>query len=159
MTSEVATVETSVSTIHLSDIAGTKGQMNELRERIAKLEEEAGITSLKEELHALEDVYKRQVSTAVESGLFAEDHYQLINKGRVMTTIHPKELFERYPDIFWRTVKVTKGKTEDLLLWMYEDMGQSKSAAKKSVAAVIEEISSKEQSGENYDLVDLLNGE
>ena len=153
MTTEVATVS-----IHLSEIADTKTKMNELREKIVKLEEEAGITSIREELHNLEDVYKRQISTAVENKLFEEEHYHLVNKGRVMTTIHPKELFERFPDIFWRTCKVTKGKTEDLLLWFFEDQGQSKPSAKKSVSTLIDEISSKEQSGENYDLVDLLEG-
>lgn len=153
------TEETALVSVHLSDIAKTKVQMNELREKIHALEEEHGITALREQLTELESSYKRQIDEAVEVRLFEEDHFKLINKGRVMTTVTPKVLFERYPDIFWRSVKVTKGKVESLLLWMYEDEGQSSSAAKQSVKTIIEEISTKEQSGSSYELIDLLSGD
>ena len=154
MTDEVA-----LTTIHLSDVAETKVQMNELREKIHVLEEKHGITALREELSALESSYKRQIDEAVGIGLLEEDHFQLINKGRVMTVVTPKVLFERFPDIFWSTVKVGKGATEDRLLWLFEGQGQSHPAAKKSVEAIIEEISTKSQSGSNYELVDLLSGD
>ena len=154
MTEEVALV-----TIHLSDIAETKVQMNELHDRIHALEEEHGITALREELSQLESSYKRQIEEAVGNGLLEEDHFKLINKGRVMTVVTPKVLFERYPDIFWRSVKVTKGKVEDLLLWFYEDQGQSSPVAKQSVKTTIDEISTKSQSGSNYELIDLLSGD
>lgn len=153
MTTEVAT------TVSLYDAADTKAKMNELSGRIKVLEEESGITSLREQLHELENTYKRQITEAVEAGLFEQDHLQLINKGRVMTTVTPKVLFERFPDIFWKACKVTKGTTEDLLLWFYQDQGQGLPAAKQSVKQTIEEISTKSQSGSNYELVDLLNGE
>ena len=153
MTTEVAT------TVSLYDAADTKAKMNELSGRIKVLEEESGITSLREQLHELENTYKRQITEAIEAGLFEQDHLQLINKGRVMTTVTPKVLFERFPDIFWKACKVTKGTTEDLLLWFYQDQGQGLPAAKQSVKQTIEEISTKSQSGSNYELVDLLNGE
>lgn len=154
MTEEVAVVSVS-----LYDAADTKTKMNELKERIHILEEESGITVLKAELDELENTYKRQIAEAVDAGLFEQDHLQLINKGRVMTVVTPKALFERFPDLFWKACKVGKGATEDLLLWLYQDQGQSLPAAKQSVKATIEEISTKSQSGSNYELVDLLNGE
>ena len=154
MTEEVAVVSVS-----LYDAADTKTKMNELKERIHILEEESGITVLKAELDELENTYKRQIAEAVDAGLFEQDHLQLINKGRVMTVVTPKALFERFPDLFWKACKVGKGATEDLLLWLYQDQGQSLPAAKQSVKAMIEEISTKSQSGSNYELVDLLNGE
>ena len=153
MANEVAT------TVSLYDAADTKAKMNELSEQIATLEEETGITALREQLHELENTYKRQIAEAVDAGLFEQDHLQLINKGRVMTTVTPKVLFERFPDIFWKACKVGKGATEDLLLWFYQDQGQGLPAAKQSVKQTIEEISTKSQSGTNYELVDLLNGE
>lgn len=154
MPDEVATVSVS-----LYDAADTKTKMNELTEQIKTLEEETGITALREQLHELENTYKRQIAEAVEAGLFEQDHLQLINKGRVMTTVTPRALFERFPDIFWKACKVGKGATEDLLLWFYQDQGQGLPAAKQSVKQTIEEISTKAQSGSNYELVDLLNGE
>ena len=154
MSDEVATVSVS-----LYDAADTKTKMNELTEQIKTLEEETGITALREQLHELENTYKRQIAEAVEAGLFEQDHLQLINKGRVMTTVTPRALFERFPDIFWKACKVGKGATEDLLLWFYQDQGQGLPAAKQSVKQTIEEISTKSQSGSNYELVDLLNGE
>ena len=154
MTEEVAVVSVS-----LYDAADTKTKMNELKERIHILEEESGITVLKAELDELENTYKRQIAEAVDAGLFEQDHLHLVNKGRVMTVVTPKALFERFPDLFWKACKVGKGATEDLLLWLYQDQGQSLPAAKQSVKAMIEEISTKSQSGSNYELVDLLNGE
>lgn len=154
MTDEVA-----VANIHLSDIAETKVQMKELSEKIRALEEEHGITELREQLSVLESSYKRQIDEAVGNGILEEDHFKLINKGRVMTVVDPKTLYERYPDIFWKSVKVTKGKVEDMLLWLYEGNGQGHPAAKKSVQTTIEEISSKSQSGSNYELIDLLSGD
>ena len=154
MTNEVATVSVS-----LYDAADTKTKMNEVREQIRIKEEEAGIPALRETLSELENTYKRQIAEAVEAGVFEQDHLQLINKGRVMTVVTPKALFERFPDLFWKACKVGKGATEDLLLWLYQDQGQSLPAAKKSVQQTIEEISTKSQSGSNYELVDLLNGE
>ena len=145
--------------VSLYDAADTKTKMNELKERIHILEEESGITVLKAELDELENTYKRQIAEAVDAGLFEQDHLHLVNKGRVMTVVTPKALFERFPDLFWKACKVGKGATEDLLLWLYQDQGQSLPAAKQSVKAMIEEISTKSQSGSNYELVDLLNGE
>lgn len=153
MTEEVAI------SVSLYDAADTKTKMNALKERIHVLEEESGITVLRDELSELENTYKRQIAEAVEAGLFEQDHLQLINKGRVMTTVTPKVLFERFPDVFWKACKVGKGATEDLLLWFYQDHGQSLPAAKQSVKQTIEEISTKAQSGNNYELIDLLNGE
>ena len=154
MTEEVAVVSVS-----LYDAADTKTKMSALKERIHVLEEESGITVLKAELDELENTYKRQIAEAVDAGLFEQDHLHLVNKGRVMTVVTPKALFERFPDLFWKACKVGKGATEDLLLWLYQEQGQSLPAAKQSVKAMIEEISTKSQSGSNYELVDLLNGE
>lgn len=151
--------EVAVVSVSLYDAADTKTKMNELKERIHILEEESGITVLKAELDELENTYKRQIAEAVDAGLFEQDHLHLVNKGRVMTVVTPKALFERFPDLFWKACKVGKGATEDLLLWLYQDQGQSLPAAKQSVKAMIEEISTKSQSGSNYELVDLLNGE
>lgn len=152
------TTEVAVQPVSLYDAADTKTKMTELSEQIRILEEEAGIPVLRDQLHELENTYKRQIAEAVEAGLFEQDHLQLINKGRVMTVVTPKALFERFPDIFWKACKVGKGATEDLLLWLYQDQGQGLPAAKQSVKQTIEEISTKSQSGTNYELVDLLNG-
>lgn len=150
---------TEEAAIRLSDIAETKVQMNELRDRIRVLEEEHGITELRVQLSDLESLYKEQISSAVDIGLFEEDHYQLINKGRVMTTVTPKLLFERYPDVFWSAVKVGKGATENCLTTIFESQGQTRTEVKKSVATVIDEISMKSQSGSTYELIDLLSGD
>lgn len=153
------TEETAVVSVSLYDVADTKTRINELTEQIRIKEEETGITALREQLHELENTYKRQIAEAVDAKVFEQDHFKLINKGRVMTVVTPKVLFERFPDIFWKACKVGKGATEDLLLWFYQDQGQGLPAAKKSVQTTIEEISTKSQSGSNYELIDLLNGE
>jgi hypothetical protein len=151
---------TEVTVVHLADIASTKHEISELRERIHKLEDEHGITELREQLSDLEDTMKLQITSAVNNNLLSEDQYQLVNKGRVMTVIDPKKAFDAVPpEIFWRAAKVGKGKLEDQLFLTFDEQGQSRPEAKKNVKSVIDSISSKTQSGENYELIDLLSGE
>lgn len=153
------TEEVAVEAIHLSEIATTKTKKRELEDKIKSLEESVGIPALRDELKLIDKLYDLQLAHAVQNEIFSEDHFQLINKGRVTTVIDAHKAYDMLPhEIFWKVITVGKGKLEEMLHTVYDTQDHGYPTTKKCVEAVVEGISTKQQ-GQKYELIDLLEGE
>jgi hypothetical protein len=141
----------------LKPVFDKKLEVDALKAKIQKIEEDNGLPALTKELKALQTTLEALLAEAVLKGVMEDGPLRIVSAGRNTKKIRYGEFTERYPDLAaeFATIPIT-GVTEALIQKCIDE-GMTKKDAKRIVEEELEDIIDIKPS-EKWDIIDLVGG-